>query len=78
MQKCVKIYGEKIGLFHRVFSRKFGALIEKGEPLMYSSAYVWAKVLGHMEERLDPITISSWLDDAEVVELNEQDRKSVV
>ena len=39
---------------------------------MYSSAYVWAKVLGHMEERLDPITISSWLDDAEVVELNEQ------
>ena len=38
---------------------------------MYSSAYVWAKVLGHMEERLGPITVSAWLDDAEIVELND-------
>ena len=38
---------------------------------MYSSAYVWAKVLSHMEERLTPITVSAWFDDAEVVELTE-------
>ena len=38
---------------------------------MYSSAYVWAKVLNHMEERLDAITVSAWFDDAEVVELTE-------
>ena len=39
---------------------------------MYSSAYVWAKVLIHMEERLGAVTVSSWFDDAEVVELNEE------
>ena len=38
---------------------------------MYSSAYVWAKVLSHMEERLGAVTVSAWFDDAEVVELNE-------
>ena len=39
---------------------------------MYSSAYVWAKVLIHMEERLSAVTVSTWFDDAEVVELNEE------
>ena len=39
---------------------------------MYSSAYVWAKVLNHMEERLGAVTVSAWFDDAEVVELNEE------
>ncbi|MBQ4641425.1 MAG: chromosomal replication initiator protein DnaA [Oscillospiraceae bacterium] len=39
---------------------------------MFSSAYVWAKVLGHMEERLGAVTVSAWFDDAEVVELNEE------
>ena len=38
---------------------------------MYSSAYVWAKVLSHMEERLGAITVSAWFDDAEIVELND-------
>ena len=38
---------------------------------MYSSAYVWAKVLSYIEERLDTITVSTWFDDCEVVELNE-------
>ena len=38
---------------------------------MYSSAYVWAKILSYMEEKLGVITISTWFDDAEVVELNE-------
>ncbi len=38
---------------------------------MFSSAYVWAKVLNYLEERLTSITVSSWFDDAEVVELNE-------
>ena len=39
---------------------------------MYSTAYVWAKVFSHMEERLGSVTVSSWFDDAEVVELNEE------
>ena len=39
---------------------------------MYSSAYVWAKVLSYIEERLGSITLSAWFDDAEVVELNEE------
>ncbi len=39
---------------------------------MYSSAYVWAKVLSHMEERLGAVTVSTWFDDAEVVELNDE------
>ena len=39
---------------------------------MFSSAYVWAKVLLHMEERLGAVTVSAWFDDAEVVELNEE------
>ena len=38
---------------------------------MYSSAYVWAKVLSYMEDRLGAVTVSAWFDDAEVVELNE-------
>lgn len=38
---------------------------------MYSSAYVWAKVLGHMESRLTPALVSTWFDDAEVVELTD-------
>ena len=40
---------------------------------MYSSAYVWAKVLSYLEEQLTSITVSTWFDDAEVVELNEQE-----
>ena len=39
---------------------------------MYSSAYVWAKILSYMEEALGAITVSAWFDDAEVVELNEE------
>ena len=39
---------------------------------MYSSAYVWAKILRYLEERFDSLTVSTWLDDAEVVELNEE------
>ena len=39
---------------------------------MYSPAYVWAKIILHMEERLSAITISASFDDAEVIELNEE------
>ena len=38
---------------------------------MYASSYVWAKVLSHMENLLTPTVISTWFDDAEVVELTE-------
>ena len=37
-----------------------------------SSAYVWAKIINYMEERLDSLTISTSFDDAEVIELNEE------
>ena len=39
---------------------------------MLSSAYVWAKVLSHMEQQLTPVMVSAWFDDAEVVELTEE------
>ena len=39
---------------------------------MYSSAYVWAKVIHYLEERLDALTVSTQFDDAEIVELNEE------
>ena len=38
---------------------------------MYSSAFVWAKILSYLEENLTSTLVSSWFDDAEVVELNE-------
>jgi len=39
---------------------------------MFSSAYVWAKILSFLEERLSAITVSAWFDDAEVIELTEE------
>ncbi len=39
---------------------------------MYSSAFVWAKILSYIEEHLGALTVSTWFDDAEVVELNEE------
>ena len=39
---------------------------------MFSSAYVWAKVLTYLEDRLSAITVSAWFDDTEVVELTEE------
>ena len=39
---------------------------------MYSSAYVWAKILGHLEATLGTVIVSNSFDDAEVVELNEE------
>ncbi len=38
---------------------------------MFSSAYVWAKVYGYMEEQFGAVTISTWFDDIEVVDLTE-------
>ena len=38
---------------------------------MYSSAYVWAKILGHMENRLTAPVVSTWFDEVEVVELTD-------
>ncbi|MBQ6839066.1 MAG: chromosomal replication initiator protein DnaA [Oscillospiraceae bacterium] len=37
---------------------------------MFSSAYVWAKVINYLEEQVP--TSSSYFDDAEVIELNEE------
>ena len=39
---------------------------------MYSSAYVWAKIVSYLEERLSATAVSTFLDDAEVVELNDR------
>ena len=39
---------------------------------MFSSAYVWAKIYGYMEEQLGAVVTSTWFDDAEVVELTEE------
>ena len=39
---------------------------------MYSSAYVWAKILIYLEERMTSTVVSSTFDDAEVIELNDE------
>ncbi len=39
---------------------------------MYSSAYVWAKILGYLEENLTSVAVSANFDDAEVVELTDE------
>ncbi len=39
---------------------------------MYSSDYVWAKVLNYLEQQLTAVIVSAWFDDAQVVELNDQ------
>ena len=39
---------------------------------MYSSAYVWAKVLNFLEQRLTAPVVSAWFDDAEIVELTDE------
>jgi len=38
---------------------------------MYASAYVWAKIIGYLEERLTPVIVSTTFDDTEVIELND-------
>ena len=38
---------------------------------MFSSAYVWAKIISYLEEHLTATTISNWLDDTQVLEFNE-------
>ena len=38
---------------------------------MYSSAYVWAKIISYIEEQLGAVVVSAAFDDAEVVELTE-------
>ena len=39
---------------------------------MFSAAYVWAKVISYLEERLTSTMVSTWFDDAEILELNEE------
>ena len=39
---------------------------------MQTATYIWAKVIGFLEERLSAVTVSALLDDAELVELNDQ------
>ena len=40
---------------------------------MFASAYfVWAKILNFLEEHMDAVTVSTWFDDVEIVELTEE------
>ena len=39
---------------------------------MFAAAYVWAKIISYLEERLTSTMVSAWFDDAEIVELNEE------
>ena len=39
---------------------------------MYASAYVWAKILGHLESTLGSVIVSNSFDDVEIIELNEE------
>ena len=56
--------------FYRIFR---GEKDEKGAAIMFASAaYVWAKIINYLEERLSSLTISASFDDAEIIELNEE------
>lgn len=39
---------------------------------MQAATYIWAKIIGILEERLSPVAISAMFDDAELVELNDK------
>ena len=39
---------------------------------MYSSAYVWAKIINYLEDQLSDITVSACFDDAEIIELTDE------
>jgi len=39
---------------------------------MYASAYVWAKIINYLETHLDSLVISASFDNAEIIELNEE------
>ena len=39
---------------------------------MYSSAYVWAKIINYLEDQLSDATVSACFDDAEVIELTDE------
>ncbi len=39
---------------------------------MYSTAYVWAKVLSYLEQQLSSTVVATWFDDTEVISLTEQ------
>ena len=39
---------------------------------MQSAAYIWAKVIGFLEERLSAVAVCAMLDDAKVLELNDK------
>ena len=57
------------------FSEKPGLLCKNNSErsfFLYSSTYIWAKVLGHMEQQLTPAVVSTWFDDTEVLELTDQ------
>ena len=40
---------------------------------MVSGAYAWAKVIGRLEQQLDAVTVSTWFEDAELIELKDND-----
>ncbi len=39
---------------------------------MFAAAYVWAKIISYLEEKITPTMVSAWLEDADVVELSEE------
>ena len=52
-------------------ARSGGSEQKERSHFMYSSAYVWAKILAYLEERMTSTIVSAYFDDAEVVELND-------
>ena len=47
-------------------------LKQEGSAIMYSSDYVWAKIVNYLEDMFSAVSVSTWFDDAQVVELNEE------
>ena len=40
---------------------------------MMSAAYVWAKIVSYLEDQLTSVGVSTWLDDAEVISISDEE-----
>ena len=39
---------------------------------MFSGAYVWAKIINYLEEKMTSTVVSAWFDDVEIIDFNEE------
>ena len=58
------------GIFYS-FSGRNAYSVVSGVVFMYSSVYIWSRILRYLEKQLTEPVVAAWFDDAEVVELTD-------